>query len=154
MFTLHEVIDLAIKIEENGERVYRKAAENMDQRPLQDLVLRLAEDEVKHIEWFSNLLEESRKVLKDPSLHEMGQKILNAILGEQSFSLGEADLTAMKGPKAILETALEFERDTVLFYEMLLGAVDEDALPYLTKIIEEENRHIRDLEASLKGLSS
>jgi len=49
-----------------------------------------------------------------------------------------------------LKIALGFEKDTVIFYEMMGSFVQEDAaLAKLDQIIQEENRHIRVLSEFL-----
>ena len=151
MFTLEEVIDLAIKIEENGEKVYRTASQEVPPGPVQELLLKLAQDEVQHIEWFRELRREIKTSVDNPKLYEMGRSILNAIVGDQSFSLKEAGLAQMDDIRRVLEAALEFERDTMLFYDMLSTAVNEDVLPYMSRIMEEEERHVKELEAALSA---
>jgi len=151
MFTAEEVIDLAIKIEENGERVYRAASREVTPGPVKDLLLKLAEDELQHIEWFRELRKEIGSTIDNPDLYERGRSILNAIVGDQSFSLREAGLEQMDDISRVLEAALEFERDTILFYDMLSTAVNEEALPYVNRIIEEEQRHIKELEEALSA---
>ncbi|MBW2083427.1 MAG: ferritin family protein [Deltaproteobacteria bacterium] len=131
MFTLDEVIDLAVKIEQNGERVYREAAETAEPGPIQDLLIKLADNEVEHAKWFTQLRSEVKTETDNPKLYEMGREILNNILGEQSFSLKDVDFSKMGDIDEVLKTALEFERDTILFYNMLSAAVDEDVLPYM-----------------------
>ena len=151
MFTLEEVIDLAIKIEENGEKVYRVAAEKVMSGPIRDLLEKLAHDEAEHVKWFRKLKQEADRTEENRELYEMGRRILNAIVGDQSFSLGDIELSEITDTKALLETALEFERDTMLFYDMLSTAIDEEVIPYMSRIMEEENRHIKELEDALSA---
>jgi len=44
MFTLGEIIDLAISIEKNGENAYRKAQEEVSNPSLASMLQRLAEE--------------------------------------------------------------------------------------------------------------
>jgi len=152
MFTLDEVLDLAVKIEQNGEKVYREAAEKIDPGPIRDLLIKLAEDEVRHVRWFAELREEVDEKIDNPDLYDMGRKILNSILGEQCFSLKDVDFTKMKSIKDVLMAAVEFEQDTMLFYNMLSTAVNEDVLPFMRRIIEEEESHVRELENALSAI--
>ena len=86
----------------------------------------------------------------DPQVGEMGQSLLLEIVGDQTFSLEERDLSTIADLKEVLKIALGFEKDTVIFYEMMGSFIKEDAaLAELDQIIQEENRHIRVLSESL-----
>ena len=77
----------------------------------------------------------------------MGCSILTGVLGDQSFSLKEADLSKIGNVKDLLQLAVEFEKDTVLFYEMIGSFIeDTETSEKLNEIIAEENRHIELLE--------
>ena len=77
---------------------------------------------------------------KIPRLEEMGKAVLQGVLGEQAFSIDGADFSKMEDLNSLLTLSLEFEKDTVLFYEMLGAFVeDEKVLEQLEQIIEEEN---------------
>ena len=65
------------------------------------------------------------------------------ILGDQSFSLKETDFAGMERIKDLFKVAIEFEKDTVIFYEMIRALIEDDStLTDLNQIIEEEKRHI------------
>ena len=151
MFTLEEVIDLAIKIEENGEKVYRMAAEKAEPGPIRDLLLKLAQDEVEHVQWFRDLKKEAKPTVYNREVYEVGRQILSSIIGDQSFSLEEVKFDQLADTKEVLQVALEFEKDTMLFYNMLSSAVDEEVLPYMIRIMEEEECHVKELEGALSA---
>ena len=150
MFAIEDIIDLAIQIEENGEKVYRNAAETISNPSLVSLLQWLADEEVKHAKWFSELKQKVRKSTDDPRLAEIGKSILLGLLGDETFSLKDADFSKIDQIKELLTLAIEFERDTVLFYEMMRPFIEEkETLDHLDAIIEEENSHIRLLQESL-----
>ena len=65
----------------------------------------------------------------------------------QSFSLKKVDFTRISDIAALLKVSVEFERDTVLFYEMLQPFIEDPAtLSQLAAIIAEENQHIEKLQ--------
>lgn len=152
MFSIGEILDLAIVIEKNGEAVYRGALEAVEEPDLKKVLEWLAEEESRHIEWFSRLKGRlSEETLLDrPGREE--QEILKKIIGGQSFSLADADLSKINTVESLLGLALEFEKDTVVFYE-LLGAFiqDRETLDALNHIIEEEERHVQCLEELLRA---
>ena len=151
MFTLGEIIDLAIRIENNGENAYRKAHEEVSNPSLASMLNWLAEEEVEHEKWFAQLKEEVDKTMEDPKLEEMGKAILQGVLGDQAFSIKDADFSKIEDINSLLELSVEFEKDTIIFYEMLSAFIDdEETLRQLEKIIEEENRHVQVLEDFLE----
>ena len=62
MFLIHEILDLAIRLEKNGESVYRNAVDKASKPELVSLLEWMADEEVKHASWFSNL---KQKVVTD-----------------------------------------------------------------------------------------
>jgi rubrerythrin len=154
MFTIGEIIDLAIQVEQNGEALYREAMAKVPNKELQSLLLWLADQEAEHAKWFRALGETVRSTPGDPKLEEMGREIFRSILGDQSFSLKEVDFTKISKIKDLLEKAIEFEKDTVLLYEMLGGFVDDQKTHHhLESIIKEEERHVDVLEEFVKSTS-
>ena len=155
MFTIRDIIDLAIQIEENGARMYRKAAQDVSDPFIAAALLRLADEEVKHVNWFAELKVEAEEAIDDPQLEEAGKRVLQSVLGDQSFSLNDVDLSSIRGIRGLLGVAVEFEKDTVLFYEMIRSFVDDKkTLGYLDTIITEENRHIQLIQAALLSITS
>jgi rubrerythrin len=144
---MRDIFDLAIKIEKNGEEFYRDALKNISNSELKSLLEWLIDEEVKHQGWFSERREKIKNKAVDLQMEAMGSSILTGVLGDQSFSLKEADLSKIDHVKDLIQLAAEFEKDTVLFYEMI-GSFIEDAetSEKLNEIIAEENRHIELLE--------
>lgn len=147
MFSIREIFDLAIRIEKNGEQFYQDAMKKTSNPSLKSLLEWLADQEVEHENWFL----ERKKMLEtkgnDLELEEMGSSILQGILGDQSFSLREADLSKIDSVEALIQLAVEFEKDSILFYEMIASLiVDDETSQRLNEIITEENRHIELLE--------
>ena len=151
MFTLNDIINLAIRIEKNGEEAYRKAQEEVSNPSLAAMLKWLAEEEVEHEKWFTRLREKVATVPEDPRLEEMGKTILGGVLGDQSFSIKDADFSKIEDVNSLLELSVEFEKDTILFYEMLGAFIDDkETLSQLDKIIEEEKSHVQLLEEFLE----
>ena len=151
MFSLHEIYDLAIRIEKNGESFYRKAIQRFSDEALKSLLAGLADDEVKHEEYFARKKSELKEQPEDPGMKETASAILQGILGDQTFSLKEANPADLKSEKDLLVLAVEFEKDTILFYEMLTPLVTQSqTLKGLEEIIQEERHHIEMLQGFRK----
>jgi rubrerythrin len=74
---------------------------------------------------------------------EIDEAMLQDLVGDQTFSLDDADLSELDTVESLIELAVELEKDTILFYQMLQAFIeDSDTLEELNEIIAEENRHI------------
>ena len=149
MYTINEIYDLASQIERNGEAFFREAIKKISNPSLSSLFEWLADEEVKHSQWFARKKESAKAQGEDIHLEEMGSSILKAVLGDQSFALKEADLSKIEKVDDLLALAVEFEKDTILFFEMI-GAFIEDpeTAKHIKEIIDEENRHVELLQGS------
>ncbi len=148
MFTLAEVYDLGIRIERNGEKFYRDALKQAWSAPIADMLKLLAEEEVKHVDFFVKRMDAVAQKRENPFLDEMGTSMLKDIVADQTFSLKEADVSKIRSVDELAALAIEFEKDTILFYEMVGSFMtDEEAQRELKEIVEEEERHVRLFES-------
>lgn len=148
MYTIREILDLAVQIERNGQRIYERALEQAPAGEFAPLLRWLAEQEAEHAAWFEGLREEIGGRVEDERLAALGKQILGAMLGEQAFSLQETDISGLRYRETLLEKAIEFEEDTILFYELLGALVGEPShREGLERIIAEERRHVEAFRA-------
>jgi len=143
MFSAREIIDMAIKIERNGENYYRQATVKVTDPSLQSLLLFLADEEHEHARWFEAFKQRIKDSDEDRKLAEISGTMLQSVVGNQRFSLDDADLAELDSTDKLIGIAIEFEKDSILFYEMLQSFIeDSETLRQLNEIIAEENRHI------------
>jgi rubrerythrin len=151
MFSIEDIIELAIQIEQNGKAVCCNALKKNIDPSLADLFAWMADEEQKHIQWLEGLKKTTQLKEQDPQLEKMGRELLHDVLGKQSFSLGEIDFSQVKQVKDLIALLIDFEKDTVLFYEMIRAVVsDSETLKYLDMIIKEERQHQQKLQAYLE----
>jgi rubrerythrin len=152
MFSLKDIIDIAVQIEQNGERVYRKAAGNINDPPLQSMLNWLADEEARHIEWFAELKKAAPDGGNYPEQEKMGKELLQNAVGVHSFALEDADFSNMEKIEDLISAALELEKDTALFYKMLQPLIeDQKTLDQLHDIIQEEENHAGRLKTFLES---
>lgn len=73
----------------------------------------------------------------------------------KTFSLADVDFSRVKNSKELVDIFIEFENDTILFYEMLKTfLVDEKTIEHLEKIIQEEASHIQKIDELRRSNSS
>ncbi len=143
MFSAKEIIELAIKIEKNGEAVYRSAIEKVPNPELVPLLEWMADEEVKHANWFAELKHNLKTKNENPFVEEMGHELFNEMLGDKNFSLKDVDFATIEEIDDLIETFIEFEKDSIIFYEVLKPFVEDPVVwKYLSKIIDEEKHHI------------
>ncbi len=152
MFLIEDIIDLAIQIEQNAEKVYRDAQKKVSNPELSSFLQWLADEEMTHAKWFTGLKKTVTIEQQDPDVAKMGKALLRDVLGSQSFSLKDADFSEIHQLSQLLSVAIEFEGDKVTFYRLLLPFIDDATTrEFLESIILEEKNHIRRLKKFLKN---
>ncbi|HDI59951.1 MAG TPA: rubrerythrin [Desulfobacteraceae bacterium] len=147
MFQLEEVIDIAVRLEENAAAVYRQAMDRVDQNAFKSVLQWIIDEEKQHARWFNDLRQQAATAA-NPIERAMNREMLAQMIGEKSFSLDQVDFSALADADALIDVLVEFEKDTILFYEMLSGFIQEaEVLAGLRTIIDEKKRHITHLEA-------
>jgi rubrerythrin len=65
-------------------------------------------------------------------------------VGDQKFSLAEVDLAEIESVEELIEMAVEHEKDTILFYQMLQSFIDDpETNKELDEVIAQEEQHIK-----------
>lgn len=147
MFTAKEILDIALKIEQNGEAVYRQASQGLVNPVLAKRLIWMADEEARHAEWFMNLQSDLRTHKNRIAVDEMNSDVLQNIIGKQSFTLQDIDFTDVSDMRNLMDIFIEFEKDGILFYEMLRTFIkDQDVLESLDQIVAEEYKHIETLQ--------
>jgi len=147
LFSANEILDMAVKLEKNGEAVYRNAIEKVVRPELIDLLEWMAAEEVKHADFFANLKLDLESKNANPFIDEMSWELFDDLLGEKNFSLKEIDFSLIENTDELIAVFVEFEKDSVIFYKVLEPFVEDPvAREQLKIIIEEENRHIKRLQ--------
>jgi rubrerythrin len=146
MFTALEIFDLAAQIEANGEQFYRHALTRVKRDSFRDLLGWLADQELLHKSAFTGIKEKIAREADDAHLDSspISREVLSSAMGRHVFSLDELEIDSIRDEKEILEAALLFEEDTILFFEFISPFIsDPEACSVLEKIRLEESNHKR-----------
>lgn len=151
-----EIFQIAMELEEAGRVFYETLAEESEDHNLADLCRNLAAQEVSHYRKFKEM---SDQLVQRPASRPLTWDELHfaqILIEERVLSDPEAarDVAGSGDVAGILDTAIRLEKDSVLFYNEMLGEVDENDKPAVREIIDEEKRHVRVLVEAKKGLSS
>lgn len=148
MFTMDDLFEMAVKMEKNGEAVYRNAVEKIRQNNLVEFLTWMAAEEAAHGRWFSDQKGRLSLQPEEKDLKEMIPQVLQDMMGEKTLSLDDVAFDRIATPQELLNTFIEFEKDTIRFYELLEMFIEEDeVLKGLKKIIREEKTHVEKLTA-------
>ena len=147
MFSANEILDLAIKLEKNGELVYRDAIEKVSNPELIRLLEWMADEEVKHANWFAELKLKLDQKSANPFMEKMSRELFSDLLGDKNFFLKDVDFSSVSEIGDLIAIFIEFEKDSVRFYQVLEPFIEDPvSLESLKKIIDEENCHIERLQ--------
>jgi len=146
MFTIADIRSIAIQIELNGEKTYRKASEECTDSKMAKIFLEMAEDEKRHAKWFESIRSQKTLTEEQREMEAMGRTILQEMVGAQTFSLDQDTLNKISNVEELLQQSQGFEHDTIQFYELLSGFIeDNETMQQLESIIQEERNHLAEL---------
>jgi rubrerythrin len=143
MFTVQDILDIAIRLENNGEKTYRDARQHTPDEQLKALLDWIAREEHNHARWFTELKNRLARGEDHHLVAEMSRALAEDVVKGQAFSLQEVDFKAIDTPKKMIRTFIGFEDDTIAFYEILKTLISDPATAsQLEQIIAEEKKHM------------
>jgi rubrerythrin len=154
-FKASEVFDVAVRIEQNGESLYRHACTLTDDAKIKDLFALLADEEVKHRKTFEGM--QSKVEDYQPPEKYPGEycSYLRAYADDIVFPSErmESELARITDVGGAIEFAVQREIESILYYLEARGFVSERQRDQVDKIIDEERRHYLRLMDIKKVLS-
>jgi rubrerythrin len=161
LLTADQVFGVGVEIEKNGRAFYAAAASNTAGSSIRKLLNELAQWEKKHIEIFTTLRAGLPPQARDENLYDPLDEIalyLKATADNHVFirnSNMEALAAGCRTPQEILNIALSFEKDSVVFYASVREAVAEGAgKSEIEQLIHEELTHIGFLTRELQKIKT
>lgn len=146
MFTCADIRNIAIQIEKNGEESYRSAGRMAKDPEIARIMAWMADEEKCHGEWFENLRSDGCLTAEQQEMEALGKSLLQDMIKGNTFLLAQDELEEAESFIAVISRSQVFEQDTILFYEFLLGLIDDqDTAVQLRKIIDEERSHLQRL---------
>jgi len=152
IFNASEIFEIAINIEKNGQIFYKKAAAITKDPIVKKLLTSLAAMEVSHEEYFIKLKNEFSVKYEStmPDIDEQLSLYLKSYADGKVFSHSTTPESLVSEDSTlheIFETAIDFERKTVVFFtlvkELLPPSLDQDKINIL---IKEELSHVAMLD--------
>jgi len=148
-FNADEIFEMALEIERNGEKFYRKAAKSVSDEDARQTFLELADMEGDHIKTFSEMREELSNKELEPTIFDPDNQAamyLQAMADGHVFDLKmdpSQQLRDVETVENIVKLAIEAEKNSIIFYlgmkELVPARLGKDKVE---AIIKEEMGHI------------
>lgn len=148
-----EFVELGVQIEKNGVAFYNTLKELTDNEEASEVFQFLADAEKEHINVFQEILEQSCDLEPKEAYPEEYFAYMNALAGQYIFTKvdkGEELARSVKSYAEGLDLGIQFEKDSILFFEEARKFVPEKAKTLIDKLIIEEKKHLNILW-DLKG---
>lgn len=143
-----EIIEIAVRIEENGYSFYTAAAEAINNdNDIKGLLVDLAEKEVLHIAIFQKLAGNFEAEKFEFNADEASDYV-NYLADQHIFGKAGSGTEMAKTvhtPKEALKIAFKFENDSVALYTELEKRTESNAKRLIHQIIEEEKEHAAEI---------
>lgn len=149
-FNADDVFEMAEQMERNGSKFYRTAADSTDDSDNKEFLLDLAAMEDEHERTFKAMRAELSSQEKASTVFDPEGEAalyLRALADTRVFFEKEIDVASLE---KILKSAIEAEKDSIVFYLGMKEAVPENlGKGRLDHIIKEEMGHIKMLSKKL-----
>jgi rubrerythrin len=160
-FNAREIFDIGVQIEMNGKAFYEAAAKKVAETAMKEFFLELAAWENTHIKLFGELRDSLPKAAGNVPLFDPNDEAamyLQATADSHVF-VKNKDMVGLvagcKGPLEILDVAMTFEKDSVVFYTTMKKVVAPNlGQEKVDRLIDEEIKHIGMLSLRRAKLAS
>jgi rubrerythrin len=150
-----EIMEMAVETEKGGKLFYETVAAQSKNQSLKILFRFLAEEENRHIFTFEEIAKTIKVPVGEmPANWEEVALYLKAVTDSRYF-LGKGKALSLAGEatttEQAIETALAFEKETLVFYLEAADMVPALNRPAVEALIREERAHVRKLSGFLQS---
>jgi len=156
-FNADEILEMAVRIEANGKAFYLRAAELQSDNEVVGFFNRLAAMEEQHKKTFEEFRQDLAAADKEGQAYDPDGQALMYLATMADAHGGEGDpriaasLTGQETLEEILRTALNLEKQSILFYVGLKDLVTKaQGKEKIDAVIDEEKQHIAQLSEVLR----
>lgn len=158
IFNAAEVFEIAEQIERNGQKFYRKAVQIVTDTEIKEFLESLAAMEDNHEVLFNNLKKEITGVPESdfPDMDDQLSQYLKSYADGKVFDTSKSPDTQLSEHSSIddiFDIAIDFERNSVIFFTLVKEMVPENlGKDKIDILIKEEIKHIAVLNNRLNQL--
>ncbi len=147
-FHANEIANVAVEIERKGQEFYLQAARKATTSKVREMFEFLAEEETRHEGIFRSMLARLGKVGVPPwATREEYMQYIEALIESHLLfnSLGRRYLEQARDELEVIDMAMGFEKDTMLFFLEMKELVPNSEKYAVEQCYEEERTHLRQL---------
>lgn len=155
-FNAADVFQVAVQIEENGKKFYEQSLTCIDDPEVKKLFEELAREEMEHKKKFESLLAELPKEAATPTVFDPENKeaeYIQMMADQHVFAKGgsvDSKVCELKEMEDALRLAIDFEKDSVIFFLSMQEATDtRKGKELISLLVKEEQEHLRRLSVEL-----
>ena len=154
-FKASEIMQIAVAIEENGEKLYSHAKTLTDDAKTKELFDFLAAEETKHKKIFEGMLAKAEQYQPPESYPGEYYEYLGAYARNIVFppDVMKKELAGITDVASALEFGIQREIESILYYLEARNIVPERQRDEIGKIVDEERRHYLKLVDVKKDLA-
>lgn len=153
VFNAHDVLQFAVRIEENGEVFYRETAAMVVDEDVKTLFTRLADEEIAHKKTFEKMLSELVDYLPPETYDGEYLSYLQSYIDGKAIFKDHPkipELAKVRDRDAALDYAIQKEADSIMYYEEVKRFAGRKHESVIDQVIAEERKHFATLVA-VKG---
>jgi len=157
IFEASDIVEIAVRIEENGANFYKFAEQLAKQEEAKKLFAFLATEEIAHKKIFEGIFAKMEKYSPPESYEGEYSSYLRDYVDSNIIFTKEAmdkELAKVKDTASALDFAIRRELDSILYYHEIKRFVPATQHATLDQIIEEERKHFSRLSAAKKQYCS
>jgi rubrerythrin len=156
VFAASDIVEVAIRIEENGSDFYKYAERISRKKEAKKLFAQLAKAEIAHKKIFEKIFAKMEKNSPFESYEgEYGSYLRSYVDNNIVFTkeATEKQFSKVKNTAAALDFAIQRELDSILYYHEIKKLVPASQHKTLEQIIEEERKHFFSLTEMKKSMA-
>ena len=156
VFAASDIVEVAIRIEENGVNFYKFAEQIAKQEEAKKLFAGLAQAEIEHKKTFEKIFANMEKNNPPESYEgEFGAYLRSYVDNNLIFTkeIMDKQLAKVTDTNSALDFAIQRELDSILYYHEIKKLVPAAQHEAIEKIIEEERKHFLSLTAMKKCMA-
>ncbi len=144
LFSASQMIDIAIQTEQAGHAFYEAAVQHSDEPQVKSLCQWLGEEELTHEQTFRHMGQNLPPEIEPKEWPGERAEFIDALLGSRFMPSPEQAQALVQDMSAqdILDFALTFEKDTIIFFYEMREMVPDGAVDQVNEIIAEEKAHV------------
>ncbi len=153
-FSIIEALNIAIETEKLGIEFYGKLVDTVKDKQLKEFFEHLRQEEARHLVKYIDLRKQYEQRDKKIEFEDEVQLYFRAISDAEIFRKAGMTIKELENIelKEAVARALEFEKETLLFFYSLWDSVEPEHQNVMKEIVKEERSHIIRLKNLLDTL--